>query len=198
MPPDATTITRDGADASSRGRSAGQQERRQDVRERRLVALARDRVRVGERAGVQDEHVEAVVRCGEAGREGGGLREGREVCEVGLDLGACRNGDLPAGAFGPLRVAPDDANVPAQRGDRLGGRSSETRRRPGHDCHLAVEAKRLQRRPVEEAPPDVVADLVKLPTTLASSVQSTSLAASEGVTGSAPSASRAWREPRPD
>ena len=97
-------------------------------------------------------------RCGEAGREGGGLREGREVCEVGLDRGACRGGDLAAGAFGPRRVAPDDADVPAQRRDRLGGRSSEARGRPGHDCHLAVETKRLQRRPVEEAPPDVVAD----------------------------------------
>ena len=142
-----------------RPQRAGQQERRQDVcRERRLVALARDRVFVGERAGVQDEHVEAVVSFGEAGREGRGLREGREVCEVGLDRGACRGGDLAADALGPRRVAPDDADVPAQRRDRLGGRSSEARGRPGHDCDLAVETKRLQRRPVEEAPPDVVAD----------------------------------------
>ena len=95
---------------------------------------------------------------GEAGREGRGLREGREVCEVGLDRGARRGGDLAAGAFGALRVAPDDADVPAQRRDRLGGRSSEARGRPGHDCHLAVETERLQRRPVEEAPPCVVAD----------------------------------------
>ena len=125
-----------------RPQRTGQQERRQDVRrERRLVALARDRVFVGQRAGVQDEHVEAVVPRGEAGREGGGLREGREICEVGLDRGACRGGDLAAGAFGPLRVAPDDADVPAQRRDRLGGRSSEARGRPGHDCDLAVETE---------------------------------------------------------
>ena len=108
-------------------------------RERQLVALARDGVVVGERAGVQDEHVEAVVALGEAGREGRRLGEGREVCEVGLDRGACRGGDLAARAFGPLRVAPDDADVAAQRRDRLGGRSSEARGRSGHDRHLAVE-----------------------------------------------------------
>ena len=113
---------------------------------------------VSQRAGVQDEHVEAVVILGEARGEGGGLREGREICEVGLDRGACRGGDLAAGALGALRVAPDDADVPAQRRDRLGGRSSEARGRPGHDCHLAVETERLQRRPVEETPPGVVAD----------------------------------------
>ena len=95
---------------------------------------------------------------GEAGGEGRGLFEGREICEVGLDRGACRGGDLAARALGPLRVAPDDANVSAQLRDRLGGRSSEARGRPGHDCHLAVETERLQRRPVEEAPPGVVAD----------------------------------------
>ncbi len=160
MPPDATTITRDGADVSSRGRRArDQQERRQDVRrECQLVALASDRVVVGERAGVQDEHVEAVVIFGEARGEGRGLREGGEICEVGLDRTSCGGGDLAAGAFGALRVAPDDGDVAAQRRDRLGGRSPKARGRPGHDCHLAVETERLQRRPVEEAPSSLIAD----------------------------------------
>jgi hypothetical protein len=72
-------------------------------------------VLVGQRSSVQDEQVEAVVILGEAGREGRGLLEGREIREVGLDRGACRGGDLAAGAFGARRVAPDDADVRAQR-----------------------------------------------------------------------------------
>ncbi len=63
MPPDATTITRDGADASSRGRSA-RVSRNGDKTCVANVSSLPSPVTVysmGQRTGVQDEHVEAVV-----------------------------------------------------------------------------------------------------------------------------------------
>ena len=77
MPPDATTITRDGADASSRGRSARVSRNGDRTCVANVVSFPSPVTVycVSQRAGVQDEHVEAVVARGEAGREGGGLRE---------------------------------------------------------------------------------------------------------------------------
>ena len=160
IPPDATTITRDGADAWSRGRSA-RVSRNGDktcvanvssfsspVAVYAWVSAPAFRTRTSRRS------CRSVKRAAKAAVSARDERSARSASTAR----ACRGGDLAAGAFGARRVAPDDADMPAQRRDRLGGRSSEARGRPGHDCHLAVETKRLQRRPAEDASPREVAD----------------------------------------
>ena len=133
---------------------ADEQELGEDLRrERRLVALVGDVVLVAEGAGVQHEHVEAVVRGRVAVGEGARLGERGEVDDVGLGVR-----DLRLGPLRLLRIAPDHTHARALAGEQLRRHAAEPRGRARDDRGLAVEPQLLEWRPLVEAAARLVTD----------------------------------------
>ena len=131
---------------------------RQELRENlccegELVALVGDGVLVRQRACVQDEHVEAVVRLGDALCERSGRCERREIGGLGL-----ARADCDSRALGLLRVAADDADVRTLVREHRRGDFAQPGRRAGDDRERAVETQRRERLPIEEPLARVVAD----------------------------------------